>query len=376
MQKIKEFYVVFVNNSFTEDYPQFILKIAKKNMNIIKLSQIWNAEPDEDESVYITCDFVKDLRIIYELEYKRSFLRLSPFKGTERRKNNILRQIDAVLIEKIKNVEKVLLDVLEKWLSYHAITEPNRWAEARVESDQDVYGEDLKTAFEDLASEFVKYNEKFISSEDYLKKIQRAMEMLLLESKNLEFMEQVKEENLDAYIDWNLSEVNNGSLEDINMTFGKNFENEAEAEEFIRNLSVEDIDLESLLPIYDIDSFLAYIEEMGLGTQMLEEMYKKFVFPLWYDKWSKEGIDKTREAIEKIYKLLSESSFDDISSYIANLNLAINAMHQTGAMSDYIQQELEQAGEEVDLVEALNYLSTDLPEGKWRRQLKEIGVDF
>jgi len=62
--------------------------------------------------------------------------------------------------------------------------------------------------------------------------------------------------------------------------------------------------------------------------------------------------------------------------------LAINAVHQTGKMTDYIEEKIMDDEEDVeniydiDLTSLMTHLTENLPTEKWDKELRMIGVQI
>ena len=74
-----------------------------------------------------------------------------------------------------------------------------------------------------------------------------------------------------------------------------------------------------------------------LYHDVLLEFYKVIIFPQWKKYWKKEGLEKTYNRLEKMYEDLVRIHLDDVPKMFATINKALNEVHQTGEMMDYVQ---------------------------------------
>lgn len=345
-------------------------KIAK---DLSKIAQIWNYDiPDEDLDEYTgERTFSSKIKELYELEYKYSMLNNKPFLGSLQRQENISNQLEKNIKIIGHEIRDQLMTTLKNWLNKHALLSSGKWADERVndaiettDGNQGIYilvdvlreynkyidetGRDKKTIFYliDIASQD-------INSYPYLKL----------------FLEQYA---VEGYVEWLKEEIYD-NLDDFNFRYNKSFKDVDEAIEWAEEQnSIENVDINEMLYLFtggDEETIMNQIDSNGQPFQIAQEFYKNLVFPLWYEYWSSQGIEETRENIEEIYDYLKKSK-NQIGDLMASINMGLNAVHQTGSMLDYLS---EDTGDN-NLAETLN----DATEGKFidkaNKELKSIGV--
>lgn len=152
---------------------------------------------------------------------------------------------------------------------------------------------------------------------------------------------------------------------------GVPFQTEIEAKNYIDNY-INNIDFLDFY-IEDFRSLISILENIGELQPFVREFYEFVIFPAWYNYWSYQGIDETRENVQDVYNLLVGSKTPE-DNHMAILR-AIQTSHQTGDMLDYLE---EYGGEEDIYPDKIKDLMTELTNGSmnsiWDKQLKEIGV--
>jgi len=340
----------------------------------IKQAQIWD--------VYSDGSFIDELKRLYELEYKWAALQNLPFNGMPQRRENILQNVTEELWEVINNVKEPIVKTISGWLSSHAITDPSQWANARV-ADMEKYnpgGGIGNDEFKGVLSEYMRYTDPNwgkdywsepnwnIAFSQMMSHVVDNIEAYPSINRMLDILvEDRKEMMRQTYYDY--------GIESFNEEYGQNFSTEEEVENFIESQTVESLGLAyDLLDYYDLDTFITAANELGILNNITRELYQNLVFPAWYDKWSGEGIDATREAVEDIYQHLQRAS--SVGDHIAAINLGLNAVHQTGDMTDYLN---EYGGVEDDVSNIKDILE-DLSEGEnseeWDEELRQIGIQI
>lgn len=320
----------------------------------LKIAQIWDVE-----SSY---SFEDKLKNIYELEYKYNMLRTRPFKGLDRRKENILSHLENKLNDIIERVKDPILEVFKNWLETHALTDPRKWAEERCKMSGEV-GLSISEIMDSLIYEKARYSD--VNSEN-------AERVLLQEaSNNIEQYPSLKQllyvYNKD-YIMNEKEEIENYDINEINEMYGQNFSTREEALKWIEeSFSLDILDLGSSVSEI-IENYMNDI----LSEMFIIELYQNQVFPYWYRYWKERGIDETRASIEYIYKGLKRS--EDINDKIKYINLALNAYHQGGSMLENLCEYL--GIDDRELEEALTELSAGKDVEKWNSELREIGVEI
>ena len=339
----------------------------------IKIAQIWNTVPYDE----FGNEFELSLQSLYELEYKWSMINQRPFSGLEQRRQNISEYLRSNLNEAADNVKGVLSNVFNKWLSSHAILDPATWARSRV--DEMGYDVGFGEMFDSMLDEHMNYSDMGNQRANISPREQSALEnnsmrkMLQFAMENIDTMPYFKEafdNSLVGYRDMLQSELDDEGLEEFSERYGKEFKNEEEAESYIENISIDDVDIDSLYYFEDAEEFSDFISEAGDPEEILIEFYEKTVFPLWYEHWQQQGIDETRDTIEEISSRLENANAENTQEFMAAVNMALNAAHQTGAMTDYIEQDTG-AG---NIEGVLSDLSSGTFVPEWDKELREVGV--
>jgi len=103
----------------------------------------------------------------------------------------------------------------------------------------------------------------------------------------------------------------------------------------------------------------------------LLEFARVYIYPMWFNIWKRSAMKSTLVRIRKVRDDLNRIS-DSMSfrQKQAEINIALNTMHQTGSMSEHIAMYLDCDEED------LNRLST-LPASvikKWDKDLIEMGI--
>jgi hypothetical protein len=332
-------------------------------MKIIKLAQIWNVQFSED-------DVGELILAVYELEYKLSMAKFLQFKGMPKRKENIINNLSkqtAIVANLLKNK---LLEVYDNWLGDHALLDASVWADGRVKHLKD---HSVTEKIESTLGELSSYSRQLGYSDskdrsDFGPALREAMR-----SNNIattEFFNKLAEEYIEenrVYVEEDLASRYD-DVEYFNDEFDTELEDEDEIRDYISNMSddelVEKLDLLSNFIDLGVKEF---INLYGNEDKIIKFMNEYYVFPLWYEKWSAEGIDETRENIEEVRERLNKSNPNSLSSFLSDINIAINTAHQTGNMTDHMYSEYE-------LEELLTVLTkTNTYTKKWNKDLKEVG---
>jgi hypothetical protein len=341
-------------------------KIAK---DLSKIAQIWNYDVSDEDLDEHTGErlFSSKIKELYELEYKYSTLKNNEFIGHPKRKENILSQFEKNIQRVGYEIKNQLLITIGKWLDKHALLDPEIWANGRVE---DSMNEDGKWSLHEAVRE---YNRYYDETGKNRKNIFYLINMAIHDINSYPYLKSFLEDYvMESYVEM----LKNDAFEDLdgfNERYNTNFENSDDAAEFAEEKNdISNID-EDLLYMYigeDDEFIISAMESNGQPYQISQEIYKNLVFPLWYDYWSSQGIDETREAVEKIYDLLRKANGDDIGNLIATINLGLNAVHQTGKMLDYLSEDVND--------DNLSRVLKEMTEGEFVQeadsQLREIGV--
>lgn len=165
-----------------------------------------------------------------------------------------------------------------------------------------------------------------------------------------------------------IAELRSVGPEEFGEMFNRQFKTKEEALNFISNELTSEYGIEYSIEINGFEGFLAQIGNYVDTNQLLKEFYQNMVFPVWYNHWKEQDIDKTRKQIEQIYKALYKST--SLNDLMTHINLALNISHVTGPMLDYLEND---TGSD-NLKKILDSLSQgeDIP--KWNKELKMVGV--
>jgi len=349
--------------------------------NRLKFAQIWNIESDGG--------FLDEVQKLYELEYKRSMIKQNPFKGVDKRKENILANIEKGVLEAIDVVREPLAQTLQQWLKSHALTDPDQWAKQRNKpgSPFDNWDEYYESTSEGPISRIIRVVDEYndlteknsIGSAASLAtpNWDRSFVQMMQENGSYHFpsMKNITNTLIPDRQEMLIQELQSEGLEEFNRTMGTQFATEEEAEEYIYQATAEQlgIDASDLFDYYDLEGLAELADQNGLLDNLIFDINKNIVFPAWYGKWSNEGIDDTREAVEQIYQeLMSAKTIDQI---ISAVNLALNAAHQTGDMIDYLEDYGNVEGS-YGTKQFLDNLSAGEYVEKWNEELRAIGVEI
>ena len=279
------------------------------------------------------------LEIVYEWEYKYDQIKRSE-KLPEKRKINTLNQIERKVTPIIQSIATKLYYVFTEWLSHHAINDPQQWAADRAE--QSLEGSDYHSAWMSAEFEYENYGGGNITY-DFIRCNASYFSEALLE--DIEFQIDNLDPSDEDY------EQQKSDLESMKYSDPSDIAN-----------YFEDMGFDIKTSVFQNDYYSAWYDDM------LVNFYRDCVFPLWYDKWGSEGIDDTRDRIMEIQSTLPEITSGAFEQQFMNLNIALQASHQTGGMIDYINQEYDDVDKEY-----LDYLSNQDTE-EWDTELRMMGV--
>ena len=334
--------------------------------------------------------FAEKLERFYELEYKYSMLKLKPFIGMERRRENIIKRLETELQNLMPQIIQPIIQTYQNWLKSHALLNPIDWA---IERARGMTGDGDSDGYEEPLSE---YNLDIALGEAYHYNVNVAQ----LASKDIE-----KYKNLTAIareVAKERAEYDTQELEDIYEYEMKDM-SDKQKEKFIEqktkeyNDSAKDARIDDALEMYGnsldnngLKEFLKTIDlfYMDIDPQdVLVEIYLA-VFDGWYSHWSAQGIDQTRRNVEiATDRLMSMDALTGPSKAIEAVTLALQTVHQSGDMIEYLEGHIDSHGFEYDgetpdeeyrptnLKSTFNYLAgknTSL----WDEELKEIGVQI
>ena len=331
---------------------------------ILKFASFW--ESDSDGS------FEDELRRLYELEYKYNMMRQLPFNGREERRANILARLESELGNIIVYLKSVIEPVFSQWLANHAILDPQQWAEARVNGIDEYYFDTGNTeeAFGYFTGEFMDLTNQQprgfgVPNLD----CSMVVQYLNNNAKEFEpFMNMVRNDRREMEYNDIQSEM-----------FDTEEEREAELES--RTARLDEMTIGDWITDFfgsscsDISEAMETISIHIPLRNIMVALYRDILLPMWMDRWRPQGIEDTRKAIEDIYARLQNIENQSIAEATATINLALHASHQTGDMTDYLQ---EHEDVDWDIKSVLDELTaTDTEEiRKWMQDLKSVGVEI
>jgi len=166
-----------------------------------------------------------------------------------------------------------------------------------------------------------------------------------------------------------LETLESEGLKEFNASQWKKFRNKQQAEDYIENLSLDSVDIDDLFYTFmpDKESFDNVLANSGNENEVLRELYKVLVFPLWKEHWIKRGIDYTRDNVQEVYDSIKSINYEDLGNTSATINIALNTAHQNGSMIDYIE---ELTGED-GLKSVLDELTAGTYKAGWDEELKK-----
>jgi hypothetical protein len=335
-------------------------KIAK---DLSKFSQIWSYQPEKEDFDEYSEErtFSSKIKEMYELEYKYSMMKNNVFVGNPQRKENMLSQLENKLRDVLIEIRKQLLETIGKWLTSHALLSPRTWAESRIKEYDDLSSAEQ---FQSMISEYSKYSGTNSNN--------GFTEMLNKSLNNLENYPSLKDflynSVLDSYMEIQKQEAYD-DLEDFNDHYGTSFDNVDDAANWVDDNAQISSDMIDSSFQGSSDLFAESAESYGDLEEICLEFYTNLIFPLWYEYWSNEGIDETRETVETIYNNLENSS-SDIGQFIASVNMGLNAVHQTGKMVNYLSEDTG----DWEIERTLSYASEGNFVNKLNKELRMVGV--
>jgi hypothetical protein len=337
-----------MNNLFENKFKELMLS---KNINIkeslkeaVYIPNIDDTSFDYVDTCYIIIDTIEQF---YKWEYIYYRIKFSLNDVVEdtvpyRRRINVMKQILKSIGDTHETIANWLIETYDKWLYSHAITDPETWAIRRMEDDNQeskLNYESFETILELAIYEYERYanpNKRWNDSET----INQLM-IQIIDDRNIDrdlIYDMLKWINLDPYIEWRIS--------DIKKLIEEEGEDPEDYEEELKELdylsSREDGKRKAqYIYNYGLYEILDFIKENSYEDpeEFLIALYR-IVFEYWYDYWSPQGIDETRERAEQYRKLLTyiknpAKDEEDFKLNITILHKALNNYHQTGSMLDY-----------------------------------------
>lgn len=301
------------------------LHIASLDALILK-----QAEYDIDLTEHLS----EDIETMYRWEYK--YHKIQQMNMFPRRKENILKNIEQSLEPVLDSIRETLIDVFGNWLAAHAITNPQQWAEVRVDKDFEV-GEGEAGAFEAAFQEWSRYVRGFdqrpkvdyrgIRRDDPKQQGEFAQ---LVVAKFPEYYTAYANEYNDLQIDDTRYEMEHTNDEDELQELQERLD---ELEKY-DDMSGEDLS-RWMSDMYGDTELFNLIQENCTYDQLVG-IRRDIVFPVWYSEWGAQGIDAVRDDIENIYDKMENAR--GMKEAIPIISMALNAVHMGGSMLDYIQE--------------------------------------
>ena len=282
-------------------------------------------------------DILNHFELEYELEYKYSMMKNSLFSGNPQRYENTLKLLEAKAREVIIPLAKTFMFVFAKWLSAHAITNPEQWAKARVENNYAFEEGDWLELLKSISFEFSKYSPS-PGVRDYISLFYKALQ------KNIDSMPIIKDilERVSGEIKVDmaqndLSDVESGDmdLEEWNQRYGVEATSVEDAYNFFDVIEADADALDYFEYSDTVDDDFNNIIDGNIPAYI--ELNKVLVFPVWFKYWKAQGIVETRARIEQAYKSLKTISKQPIDKQFMILSIVKNISHQTGDMMDYYE---------------------------------------
>jgi len=297
-------------------------------------------------------DLMDKIEAIYELEYKYHTLKNNVVKwtGLPKRYDSVINKMENLIKDIASEIADDLIDVFEDWLSRHALTDADKWAKARMnnleegfndnyylmESIEDEYDQYVGGDFnKDLVKVIDKHIDDFKDLKEYLIDFGRQEKESIMESKQEE--DDYDEDEVEKELEY---------LDDPEEVW----------QYLIDSFGIEEV-LSSFLPDYIKEDFGFVI-------------YKDLIFPAWFEKWSAEGIEETRDRVEETNNILhniSSGSVDKIGDITVGINRALNEAHQTGEMLEYIS-------EKHDITKSALDTLSNRDTSDWNKELTDIGL--
>lgn len=331
---------------------------------LYKISQIWSYKG--------AGAFEDNLMAIYEFEYKYAMVN-SKLNAHPQRKQNILNNLKAAFADSAKNVVGVLLKTFNNWLDNHALLDPDKWATQRTNEAKRLEDDGESNVLEGMLWEYERSINPNPKNHQIAPVEKRFDDFIQLAFANIEntpsfksFLENIILPEQRAYL---MNNLESDGLKEFNASSWKKFRSKQQAEKYIENLTLENVDLDELFFLFmpDFETFKNTLYNSISKYDVLQEMYKVLVFPAWRDHWVSQGIETTRKNVEKVYISLNSIDYSNMGNTSATINSALNTVHQSGSMLDYVEEE---TGED-DLKSVLDRLTNGFHNSDWDEELKE-----
>jgi len=344
--------------------------------SLIKIAQIWAVDWEEE-------DFESMLRALYELEYKYSMAKTRKFNGHPKRRENIFEHLKQEFLEVASVVQNVLIQVFKKWLSSHALTDPQQWAAARLRDNTDLEyhedtGENILGLFENMFYEYAdRKGIKLPSSyggkthiEPFFR--QTWMQDIMPRINDFPELQKILELYLEDYKEMLQGDLADEGFEEFGKRMGQSFMDESTAYNWIGHLGTDSIDIADYID--SLDTLVSAATNAGNWVEVIEELYAKLVFPAWYNIWYQQGIKETRANIEKVYGQLTSAGTGTPEQLSMAINIALNAAHQNGSMLEYVENDTG-SNNLKDILSSLSSID-ETRQREWNQDLYNVGFDI
>lgn len=295
------------------------------------------------------------LKHIYEWEYKYNVV--ASYNIPDNRKSNMLSKIEDKINPLISAVAEALKETYDKWLSLHAITDPDTWARSWV-NDSLGEGDDFI-----LGSMWTTYNQYCYSDEN--QKLEDFMSAVAGSNEVTECLNNFISEEIDQA----QSELDNEdpSSENINeLTERIDYLNS-----ILNNANEMCFYLISIFG--NVQELVNFLRNSGISAEEIcFYMYKDIIFPEWYRKWEYENIDQIHDENIEIVNELNAIDSKSFKQKMATLSIALNGIHVTGSMIDHVNNNFPNfAGDlSAESLSALSNIDEDTIRA-WEDELKE-----
>ena len=320
----------------TSDAIQHLSNITNSRIKIAVTD--WHKLPLDD-------DLMGKIEAIYELEFKYYTLKNNPSKwnGHPKRYDNILSKMEEMIKEVASEIADDLIEVFEDWLSKHAITNVKEWAKSRHEENEEIGGNEM----EFIKDEYSRYVHGDFDS-DVAEQIGKAIDEM---------------PNLKSWLeDWGSEE------KDHLIAMKEENEEEYDEDEFDYLDDPKEV-WTNIVDNYGAEEAFNLIPDW-IKYDVAIMLYENLLFPAWFEKWSAEGIEDTRERVEQTTEILhniASQSVSKIGDITVGINRALNEAHQTGEMLEYVQIRHDISKSKLD---ALSNREVD----DWKGELGDMGL--
>jgi hypothetical protein len=309
-------------------------------------------------------DINQQLAAIYELTYKYDQINMYEWSGAGE-KSQVLAICEAGIRDVAGRLAEMLDEVFAEWLKLHAITDPRTWAVNRWNEEQ-FFGGDWITQEERIEEVTVTLIQEYASQLLQLLPESRSMSGYAQWAKNKMWREiQQKIEKMP-----NVRALGEALAEEQYQAAREEYESDPE--------NVDKPEKQSPSDALDYTDGLVDLVKMAAlsGHQwgVIQDVAEHIVFPVWYGRWKRMGIDATRKRVEKAYgqiqKIQKSPKSFEIRDLATEINRIIQTTHQAGLMAEYVEHRWS-------LAEGLlDYLSNNLDTDLFDRTLTAMGVDL